>query len=89
MNWQEVCGHPNLQNLPFKLELNEYGQIVMSPAQVHHSILQGEIAALLKSLRQARSLKRILNHKLPNLSLVFLAHLYRRHAPTHSYRKMP
>lgn len=51
MNWQEVCNHPDLQNLPFKLELNEYGQIVMSPAKVYHSILQGEIAALLKSLR--------------------------------------
>lgn len=51
MQWQEVCAHPDLQNLPFKLELNEYGQIVMSPAKVYHSILQGEIAALLKSFR--------------------------------------
>ncbi|HPE60049.1 MAG: Uma2 family endonuclease [Thiothrix sp.] len=51
MQWHEVCAHPDLQNLPFKLELNEYGQIVMSPARVYHSILQGEIAALLKSQR--------------------------------------
>lgn len=50
MQWQEVCSHPDLQNLPFKLELNECGQIVMSPTKVYHSILQGEIAALLKSL---------------------------------------
>jgi len=51
MQWQEVCTHPDLKNLPFKLELNEYGQIVMSPAKVYHSILQGEIAALLKNFR--------------------------------------
>lgn len=51
MQWQDVCAHPDLKNLPFKLELNEYGQIVMSPAKVYHSILQGEIAALLKSMR--------------------------------------
>lgn len=51
MQWQEVCAHPDLKNLPFKLELNEYGQIVMSPAKVYHSILQGELAVLLKNLR--------------------------------------
>ena len=48
MNWEEVCEHPDLQNLPFKIELNAQGKIIMSPAKVYHSILQGEIAALLK-----------------------------------------
>jgi len=52
MNWQEICEHPDLQNLPFKIELNEKGKILMSPAKVYHSILQGEIAALLKQHRQ-------------------------------------
>jgi Uma2 family endonuclease len=47
MNWQEVCSNPNLKNLPFKIELNEYGQIVMSPMKVLHSLLQGEIERLL------------------------------------------
>ena len=28
MNWQEICEHPSLQNIPFKIELNEYGKIV-------------------------------------------------------------
>jgi len=32
MNWQEVCEIPQLKNLPFKIELNEYGRIVMPPA---------------------------------------------------------
>jgi Uma2 family endonuclease len=50
MNWQEVCDDPNLKNLPFKIELNEYGKIVMSPAKVYHSAFQGEIEYLLRSL---------------------------------------
>jgi hypothetical protein len=28
MNWQEICEHPDLQNLPFKIELNANGQIL-------------------------------------------------------------
>ena len=50
MNWREVCANPNLRNLPFKIELNEYGQIVMSPVKVYHSAFQGEIEHLLRSL---------------------------------------
>ncbi|MDM8549434.1 hypothetical protein QUF72_05115 [Desulfobacterales bacterium HSG2] len=38
MNWQEVCEHSDLQNLPFKIELNERGQIIMSPAKAYHYI---------------------------------------------------
>jgi Uma2 family endonuclease len=48
MNWQEVCEHPDLQNLPFKIELNEYGNITMSPVKVYHSAFQGEIEYLLR-----------------------------------------
>ena len=51
MNWSEVCAHPSLRDLPFKIELNEWGQIVMSPVKVRHSIFQGEIEALLRSLK--------------------------------------
>ncbi len=47
MQWQEVCEHPSLQNLPFKIELNEIGQILMSPVKVYHSAFQGQIARLL------------------------------------------
>ncbi len=46
MNWQEVCAHPALKDLPFKIELNERGQIVMSPAKVYHAAFQGKIARL-------------------------------------------
>jgi Uma2 family endonuclease len=47
MQWQEVCEHPSLQNLPFKIELNEWGQILMSPVKVYHSAFQGKISRLL------------------------------------------
>lgn len=50
MNWQEVCEHPSLQNLPFKIELNDRGQIIMSPAKVAHSLYQAEITYLLRSI---------------------------------------
>jgi len=52
MNWQEVCEHPSLQDLPFKIETNERGEIVMAPVTVSHSAYQGGIGFLLGSLRQ-------------------------------------
>lgn len=57
MNWQEVCEESNLQNLPFKIELNKRGQIIMSPAKVYHSAYQGEIEYFLRSLlKQGKTL---------------------------------
>jgi Uma2 family endonuclease len=52
MNWQEVCEHPSLRDLPFKIELNEKGEIVMAPVRVYHSAYRGEIGFLLQSMRQ-------------------------------------
>jgi len=52
MNWQEVCESPYLKDLPFKIELNEWGNIVMSPASTRHSILQGLIQDGLRQSRQ-------------------------------------
>jgi Uma2 family endonuclease len=49
MNWQEICSHPSLKDLPFKLETDRWGHIVMSPASNRHSLLQGEIQALLRT----------------------------------------
>lgn len=50
MRREEVCEHPSLRDLPFKLELNEHGEIVMNAAKVIHSLYQGEIEFLLRSL---------------------------------------
>lgn len=50
MDWKEVTENPNLRDLPFKIELNEWGQIVMNPVKLNHSVYQGEISHLLKSI---------------------------------------
>ncbi|MEY4767892.1 MAG: hypothetical protein RL637_531, partial [Pseudomonadota bacterium] len=50
MNWQEVCEHPSLKDLPFKIELDETGKIIMCPVKFDHSLLQSEIMFLLRVL---------------------------------------
>lgn len=50
LRWTEVINDPALRNLPYKLELNAWGKIEMSPASNRHGRLQALIAAEL--LRQ-------------------------------------
>ena len=50
MNWQEACESPLLKDLPFKIELNHWGQVVMSPAKNRHSVHQFEIQRILINL---------------------------------------
>lgn len=50
MNWQEICAHPALKDLPFKLETDRWGHILMSPASNRHSLLRGETLAILRRL---------------------------------------
>ena len=38
--------------MPFKIELNAQGEVIMSPVKVYHSALQGEIAAALRLNRK-------------------------------------
>lgn len=51
MDWREVTEHPSLQDLPFKIELNEYGAIVMNPVKLNHSVYQGRIIRLMEDIR--------------------------------------
>jgi len=48
MYWQEVCEHPSLRDLPFKIELDKIGKIIMSPTKVYHSFYQAELSGLLR-----------------------------------------
>ena len=48
MDWANVIANPYLQNLPFKIELNKWGKILMSPASNHHGILQSEAVYYLR-----------------------------------------
>ena len=47
MQWQDVLADKSLQDLPYKIELNEQGKIEMSPASFMHSHLQGTLAIVL------------------------------------------
>ncbi len=49
MKWDQVCEDKLLQDLPYKIELNEWGNIVMSPASNRHGNLQTKIAFYLMS----------------------------------------
>jgi Uma2 family endonuclease len=46
--WDEVLRDPSLRDLPYKIELNAWGKVEMSPASNRHSRLQGELATELK-----------------------------------------
>jgi Uma2 family endonuclease len=43
MTWDEVINHPSLRDLPFKIETNKFGQILMSPASNKHGITQFDV----------------------------------------------
>lgn len=43
MKWSEVIAHKELSNLPFKVELNEWGNIVRSPASNRHGYIQTQL----------------------------------------------
>ena len=48
MLWSEVIASPYLQNLPFKIELNKWGNIEMSPASNKRGKLQGDVCTELR-----------------------------------------
>jgi Uma2 family endonuclease len=50
MNWQQVCEDKSLADLPYKIELNRHGQILMSPARSKHSIFHDRIQRHLNAL---------------------------------------
>ena len=47
MQWKDVVTNPSLRDLPFKIETNEWGQIVMTPAKLMHGKYQLKIGMLL------------------------------------------
>ncbi len=45
LRWQEMIRDPVLQDLPYKIELNAWGKIEMSPASNRHGHLQAALVA--------------------------------------------
>ncbi|MEM9999233.1 MAG: Uma2 family endonuclease, partial [Bacteroidota bacterium] len=53
LTWERLCTDPAfafLQDLPFKIETNRWGQLVMSPTFFRHSYFQKRIIRLLDAL---------------------------------------
>lgn len=48
LTWDDVLANPHLQNPPFKIELNRWGRIEMSPASNRHGMVQVDVAADLR-----------------------------------------
>lgn len=47
--WEQVLSDPELRDLPYKIETNRYGQIIMTPHKPVHSGYQRMMAELLRS----------------------------------------
>jgi Uma2 family endonuclease len=47
MQWSEVIANPYFRDLPFKIELNHFGQVLMSPASNLHGAIQSTVVQLL------------------------------------------
>ena len=50
LQWADVLKDKSLQNLPYKIELDVRGRIVMTPASNRHGMYQLKIGALLNQL---------------------------------------
>lgn len=48
LTWAQVCGDATLGDLPYRIELDRYGRLLLSPVSTRHSRLQGRIARLLE-----------------------------------------
>ena len=49
MEWSEVINNPILRDLPFKIELNKFGKLLMSPASNSHGRMQVKLATNLSN----------------------------------------
>ena len=52
-HWEAICANPLFKDVPYKVETNKWGHIVMSPATNLHGMYQAKIAALLDKLMGA------------------------------------
>ena len=49
MEWTDVIKNPLLQNLPFKIELDKWGKVLMSPASNKHGYIQADLVYELRT----------------------------------------
>lgn len=51
--WEEALENPYLKNLPYKIELNKFGQLLMSPASNRHGRTQFDVGTEIKARKQS------------------------------------
>ena len=54
MNWASVINNPFLKDLPFKIELDKWGRILMSPASNNHGSIQFETGAKIRDCKKGK-----------------------------------
>ena len=90
MQWSEVMADKSLQNLPYKIELNEYGKIVMSPASNKHGFYQSEISALFcQQLPQGKTIIKCSIQTVKEVKVADVAWLSVEFLRQHSLNKTP
>ena len=50
MTWEEICADPGLRDLPYKIETNRCGQIVMTPIRAQRGEVKSRISFLLRGV---------------------------------------
>lgn len=53
VKWHELMENPFFRDVPYKVELNKFGQILMSPASNRHGIIQNRIAREIEYEKQS------------------------------------
>ncbi len=53
IKWQELMNNPFFRDIPYKVELNKFGQILMSPASNRHGILQYKVGQEIERTKQS------------------------------------
>ncbi len=54
--WQAICSDPTFEDIAGKIELTEWGEILMSPMGKSHGIAAGHIASYLKQVLGGRTM---------------------------------
>ncbi|MDM8523350.1 Uma2 family endonuclease [Desulfococcaceae bacterium HSG8] len=52
MEWPEICEDQHLRDLPYKIEQDKWGNIVMSPASNKHGRYQARLIRLIGKIRE-------------------------------------
>ncbi len=53
VKWQEVINNPFFRDMPYKIELNKFGQILMSPASNRHGALQFKFGREIEKIKKS------------------------------------